>query len=320
MVNHDASETRRDVPVPLVVANCLCHTGENPAWHPLEQKVYWCDIPKGRIFRYDPITLKYEKCFEGEQVGGFTIQSDGALLLFMAQGAIRLWRDGELKTVIEEIPEERDTRFNDVIADPAGRVFCGTMPTTRRLGRLYRLDRDAKLTVVLEGIGCSNGMAFSLNRKRMYYTDSAARTIYLFDYDEETGNLERQRVFVKTRETDGLPDGATVDADDRLWSAQWDGGCLIRYQPDGKEECRVPFPVRKVSSLTFGGVDYRDLYATTAGGGKEEEGLYAGSLFRVDVGKRGVPEFLSRVGELNDRRDGLKTAAEGIAGSENFQR
>jgi D-xylono/L-arabinono-1,4-lactonase len=297
IVRDDVIQKRGPTSTPAVVANCSCHIGENPVWHPLEKRVYWCDIPKGRLFRYDPSTGDYEKCYEGEEIGGFTIQSDGSLLLFMARGAIRQWRDGDMKTVLEEIRDERDSRFNDVIADPAGRVFCGTMPTPKRLGRLYRLDRDAKLTVVLEEIGCSNGMAFSVDRKRMYYTDSVARTIYLFDYDQRTGNLDRQRIFVKTDEADGVPDGATVDADGCLWSAQWDGSCVIRYGREGKEDRRIVFPVRKVSSLTFGGADYSDLYVTTAGGGIEEEGRCAGSLFRLASGYRGLPEFTSRVCE-----------------------
>jgi D-xylono/L-arabinono-1,4-lactonase len=292
----DKVSPTRVAAVPMVVANCLCDIGENPLWHPLEKRLYWCDIPKGRIFRYDPATGTYEKCYEGNVVGGFTIQSDGALLLFMARGAIRRWSNGKLTNIVKEIRDERDSRFNDVIADPAGRVFCGTMPTPTRLGRLYRLDRDGKLTIMLEGIGCSNGMAFSVDQKTMYYTDSTTKTIYAFDYGEKTGDLERQRVFARPRDTDGVPDGATVDAEGCLWSAQWNGSCIIRYGSDGKEERRVVFSVRKVSSLTFGGATYDDLYVTTAGGANlPEEGQDAGSLFRLDVGKRGRPEFFSRI-------------------------
>ena len=76
--------------------------------------------------------------------------------------------------MLEEIADERETRFNDVIADPEGRVFCGTMPTQARNGRLYRLDRDASLHLVLEDIGSSNGMGFTARPQGLYYTDSRA--------------------------------------------------------------------------------------------------------------------------------------------------
>ncbi len=282
---------------PEIVADYACVTGEGPLWHPDEQRVYWVDIPAGRMFRYDPSTGAHEQFYSGEVVGGFTIQQDGALLLFMARGAVAVWRDGDLDYVLQEIPDERASRFNDVIADPAGRVFCGTMPTRERPGRLYRLDTDGTLTVVLEGVGCSNGMGFTPDRRRMYHTDSRAREIYLFDYDGESGVIANRRLFVRTPEGEGVPDGMTVDADGFVWSARWDGGCLVRYAPDGTEERRVHFPARKVSSVIFGGEDYADMYVTTAGGDKkEQEGAGAGALFRLDAGVRGVPEFRSRIG------------------------
>ena len=146
---------------PELVADYQCQVGEGPMWHPMEKRVYWTDIPTGRMFRFDPSTGEHERFYEGEEVGGFTVQDDGALLLFMATGAVARWRDGDLSHIVDEIPEERESRFNDVIADPAGRVFCGTMPTGDSLGRLYRLDLDGSLTVVLEGIGISNGMGFT---------------------------------------------------------------------------------------------------------------------------------------------------------------
>ena len=216
----------------------------------------------------------------------------------MDRGAIQAWDNGTLHKVHDEIPEERESRFNDVIADPAGRVFCGTMPAGDRLGHLYRLDNDGSYHHILAGIGCSNGMGFTPDRKQMYYTDSMKHEIYLFDYDIKTGNITNQRLFVKTSdaEGEGAPDGMTVDAEGYVWSARWGGSCLVRYAPDGTEERRIVFPAKKVSSVVFGGEDYSDMYVTTAGGDqKAEDGEHAGSLFRLKPGIMGVPEFASQV-------------------------
>ena len=281
---------------PELIADYECVCGEGPMWHETEKRVYWTDIPTGRLFRYDPATGKHKQVYSGDVVGGFTIQADGALLLFMAKGAVKIWRHGELTTVLDDIPDERESRFNDVIADPEGRVFCGTMPTKDRLGRLYRLDPDGSLTQLLDGIGCSNGMGFTPDRKQMYYVDSPKREIYLFDYDRASGAITNQRVFATTPEDEGVPDGMTVDAEGFVWVAKWDGGCLVRYAPDGTEERRIQFPAKQVSSVTFGGEDHATMYVTTAGGNdKEKNGSGAGALFRVDVGVKGVPEFLSRI-------------------------
>ena len=283
---------------PELIINYECECGENPLWHPLEKRLYWVDIIKGRIFRFDPLSGKHEMCYEDVPVGGFTIQKDGALLLFRTKGNVVIWRNGKITNVIKEIPEEHEHRFNDVIADPTGRVFCGTYSEERKPGRLYRLNTDGSITKILDNVGCSNGMGFTVDRKQMYFTDSRpAKTIYIFDYDRKTGVISNQRVFVKIPAAEeGVPDGMTVDAEGYIWSATWDGWLLKRYTPQGVEERRIRFPARKVSSITFGGEDLTDIYVTTAGGGnKAENGPGAGALFRLRLGIKGMPEFLSRI-------------------------
>ena len=281
-----------------LIADYACLTGENPLWHPMEKRLYWLDIPRGRMFRYDPATGKHEQCYEGGQVGGFTVQADGSLLLFGDHGAIRVWREGITRTIVEEIPEERASRFNDVIADPMGRVFCGTMPgPDGSLGSLYRLELDGTLTRVFGGIGCSNGMGFTPDRKRMYYTDSKPREVYVFDYDRRTGTLSNRKPFLRLPEG-SIPDGLTVDAEGSVWCAIWGGGCVARFGPEGKELERIELPAKLCASLTFAGPDGTDLYVTCAGGDdKPANGPGAGALYRVrGTGHRGVAEFFSRVG------------------------
>jgi D-xylonolactonase len=281
---------------PTIVADHLCECGEGPLWHPDEKVVYWVDIPKGRLFRYNPADGSHEQLLEGPAIGGYTIQDDGALLLFMAQGAIREWRDGVLTTLLESIPGEEGSRFNDVIADPEGRVYCGTMRQGDSPGRLYRLDTDGTLTMIEEGIGCSNGMGFTPDRTGFYHSDSPAHLINLYDYDQTTGGLANKRIFVETPDDSGVPDGMTVDARGCVWSAKWDGWCLERYNTDGTLMQRLPMPAKKTSCITFGGDDYTDIYLTAArGGDKENEGPAAGSLMRMDLGIQGAPEFRSRI-------------------------
>ena len=208
-------EERRRVPAPPPartapddglerVADTRCRTGEGPLWHEREQRLYWVDIPEGRLYRYDPAAGAHEQVFQGEPIGGFTVQADGSLLLFMARGAIAVWREGQpLCPVVEEIPVERESRFNDVVADPEGRVFCGTMPGPDGGGRLYRLDRDGTLTELLDGVGLPNGMDFSPDGRLLYFVDSKAGTIWRFDYDRATGELAGRRPFADASGLEG---------------------------------------------------------------------------------------------------------------------
>lgn len=284
------------------VAGYDCVVGEGPLWHPDEGVLYWVDIPQGHLYRYDPTTGEHGRAFAADRaIGGYTIQADGSLLLFMGGGAIERWRRdaGVVETIRSDLPDERDSRFNDVVADPRGRVFAGTMPTADRLGRLYRVDRDGTVTRVDEGFDIPNGMGFSLDRSTMYLAVSDDEVVYAYDYDQSTGELSNRSVFVDTEGEAGVPDGLTVDSRDHVWCARWDDHCVVRYAPDGAEERRVEVPPPKASSLTFGGADYAETYVTTAigEGAAADDHPEAGSLYRFDPPVRGVPEYRSRIGE-----------------------
>ncbi|MEX0655489.1 MAG: SMP-30/gluconolactonase/LRE family protein [Phycisphaeraceae bacterium] len=282
-----------------VIADYANKCGENPLWHPLEKKLYWADIPTGRLFRYDPATNEHEQVHQDRQIGGFTFQPDGALLLFRDKGNVVLWRDGEVRqTILEEIPDERETRFNDVMADPEGRVFCGTMPTKSRKGRLYRLDPDGSYRILLEGIGTANGMGFTLDGTGLYFTDSPTHTIWLFDYDRRTGDITNQRPAVQTDPAHGVPDGMVVDELGDIWSAHFNGSGLYRYDgKTGQLKQKIDLPAPKTTSLIFAGDDLQDLYITSAGGGnKDKDGPHAGALFKLRADTPGRPESFSRIG------------------------
>ena len=285
------------------VADCRCEIGEVPMWHPEEKRLYWIDIPTGELFRCDPTTGTYERCFDGRIIGGYTIQADGSFLLFMEGGAVRrleppregIAGDDDLETIVDSIPGEQGSRFNDVIADPRGRVFGGTMPTDEHLGALYRLDTDGTVTTVLEGVDLPNGMGFSSDRETFYLTESITNTIYAFDYDIETGGIDDRRAFVDVPDGEGMPDGLTVDEEGSVWSARFGGGCVVRYAPDGTEASRHEVPAENVTSLLFAGEGYEELYVTTATYEADEDDEGAGNLFRLRPSVSGVPEFDSRV-------------------------
>lgn len=273
-------------------------TGEGPLWHPDQERLYWVDIPAGRLFEYNPSADTHEVAYETENqpIGGFTIEASGALLLFTERTVEKLVPGDDETTIIAEI--DAKTRFNDVIADPEGRVFCGTMPGDEELGNLYRLDTDGTLTVIIEDVDIPNGMGFSQDLETFYFTESKAHRIYAFEYDRETGEISDRRTFCETPEGTVIPDGLTVDADDHVWSARWNGGKVVRYAPDGESVAEVELPARKVSSVTFGGPEYEELYLTTAllGGNRSTEGDGAGALFRLsDVDIGGTPQFRSQI-------------------------
>ncbi len=287
-----------------LIADYPCATGEGPLWHSDHECLYWLDIPPGRLYQYSPATSTHRLVYQADRpIGGFTIQANGDLLLFMGAGKIMKWNEGATETVIEEIAEVRASRFNDVMAGPQGQVFCGTMSTSRELpyeGRLYRLDRDGTLEEKLGGIGTSNGMGLSPDLRFFYHTDTRPGVIRRYLWDDLQGDFVAEsaaELYVARKEEDyGRPDGMTVDAAGHLWIAHWDGFSLVHTDESGQVLELLAFPVRKVSSVTFGGSDLTDMYVTTAGGDDRSfNGPQAGALYRIRGESQGMPEYRSRI-------------------------
>ena len=267
---------------------------EGVLWHPDHEKLYWVDIMGGVLYSHHPASGESELVHQGSQIGGFTIQDDGSLLLFREKGGIELLTEDGIVVLFEELDDETETRFNDVSADPRGRVFCGTMPTPDRKGRLYRLDPDGSIRIVVEDVGCSNGMGWTADEKTMFHTDSGDATIYAWDYDAETGEISNRRIFFK-REGEGGPDGMVVDAEDGVWTALWGGRSVLHLSATGEILEEIPIPAVKITCPAFGGEDLADLYVVAAGGNDEDKGEGAGELTKVKVEAKGKPEYRSKI-------------------------
>ena len=272
--------------------------GEGPLWHPVEKCLYWLDIPRGLVLVYDPSSNTHHVAYEGEPVGGMTLQADGSLLFLMAKGVVANWRKGKLTTLTQiEDAYEQERRFNDAIADPMGRVYTGTISPQDQTGRLYRINTDGTVVSLLENVKISNGMAFSLDHKKLFFTETRARKIHVFDYDQTTGSLTNQRTFtdIPQEGEEGVADGLTIDSQGYLWSARCFGSKVVRYSPNGAEERRIHIPTPLVTSLTFGGDNLDDLYITTAAGSGKPPDSLAGALFKLKPGISGVAHFVSRI-------------------------
>jgi D-xylono/L-arabinono-1,4-lactonase len=289
-----------DVTVDLV-APLDCEVGENPLWHPDAETLFFLDITKGMVHSYHPATGNSSVAARTRTTGGFTLQHDGSLLLFQDGRLAVLTRNGVLREVASGLCPGND-RFNDVIADPEGRVFAGAMGGN---GKLLRFDPDGSVTEMCDGVGIPNGMGFTPNLRGMYFTDSLPGKIYYFDYDRKTGNLSNRRIFAEVPREEGLPDGMTVDGEGYVWTALWFGGRLKRYAPDGHLDREVFLPVKQTSAATFGGAELTDMYVTSAAivsGPELRPPLFdssaprGGGLYRLRLaGIKGSASFRSRL-------------------------
>jgi D-xylonolactonase len=276
-----------------IVAHNPDIVGECPTWDAKSGVLLWTDNRSERIYRYDPRNKTVEAVVTGVAAYGFTLQDDESLLLFLANTTVALATNGGVTTLVEGLPGYEDTRFNDVLADPAGRVLCGVLPSDSKTGSLQSIAADGTATVLHEGMQLANGIALSPDDRTLYVADTRARRILAFDYDVASGTVGSPRTFVEFVENEGSPDGITVDEEGCLWVAATGGGRVMRYASDGEPIQRVPLPARKPTSVAFGGDDLDTLFVTSSSREAtpyEELGAYAGALFAFRPGVRGRTE------------------------------
>lgn len=273
--------------------NDRCELGENPLWNGDHGCLHWTDIDGGKVHRLHLASGRHEIIYRGVPVGGFTLQENGDLLLFRVSDLALLHADGRVE-VMREFSDEGTERFNDVIADPEGRVFAGTIGRTETSGGLWRVDRDGTMNLLFRGTGVSNGMGFSPDLRTFYWTCSTRRRIHAYDYDRATGAINRERLLYQATPEEGIPDGMTVDRHGHIWSARWDGFAVVHHAPDGTVIARFPFPVAKVTSLCFGGPDLDRFFVTSAGGAPDSQSV-DGAVFEWAAGVSGPPDFRSRI-------------------------
>lgn len=264
--------------------------GEGPLWSARNHAVYWVDILGRRLHRLSLANGRIESWDMPEPIGWvIERQSAPGFVAGFASGFAELTLDPlAIRPIGNPEPDLPGNRMNDAKADPAGRIWAGTMAAscTGMDGSLYRLDPDLSWTRVDGPYGIANGPAISGNGRTLYHTDTALRLIYRFEMLDD-GSLGPRNVHIRFEEDWGSPDGMTLDSEDGLWIAHWGGSRVSRFTPDGKLERSIAFPASQVTSCTFAGENLDRMFVTSAADGVDEPD--AGKLFEVDPGCRGLP-------------------------------
>ncbi len=284
-----------------IAADPGAELAERPVWDANTNCLIWVDIKAGHLHQLcvgqsgiDDVDSIIATA--GVPVGAAAPRAGGGYVLAAGDGFRLIAADGAAAgppVVPAGMPV--NVRFNDGACDPAGRFWAGTAATDGQAGTgsLYRLDPDASVTEVLDGVTESNGLAWSPDATTFYYTDSGEShsRVRAFSFDLSTGKLDGERDLIQFAPGDGIADGLVADTDGCLWIAMWDGGCVRRYSADGELLGRYPVPVSRPTCPGFGGANLDELYLTTAWEGltgerRDAEPL-AGHLLRARPGVRG---------------------------------
>ena len=280
-----------------LVLDARAALGESPLWSAQEKKLYWVDISGRAIHRFDPQTLVDECWKVPTEPGCIGLAQDGGLIAALRDGFYRFSPDSGQLTKLADAPyDQTNMRFNDGKCDAAGRFWAGAMfePRTTAAAALYVLERGKVRTAWGPdqgwGVKVSNGLAFSLDGRKAYQSDTPNHVVYRFPLDPVSGAALGREEFLRMSDDKtaadygGRPDGAAIDSAGNYWSAQYEGGRVLGFSPDGKLIAEITVAARKTTMVTFGDTDLRTLYITTARENASDDELirfpYSGGLFR----------------------------------------
>jgi sugar lactone lactonase YvrE len=271
--------------------------GEGPLWDDRLARLYWVDITSGRVHWLNAGSGQREK-IQMEQTVSFVALTNDPSRVVVGLGSGLAFLD--LRTRREEKfaqleSESAKLRCNDGKCDPTGRIWAGTMQWggNSDRGSLTMVGPNLQGVRRLTDLRIANGLAWSAERREMYFIDSPSRRIDRFDWDAASGAITPKEALAVFEPADGTPDGMTIDRNGNLWVAFWNGAC-VRQIDGGSGEilARIDLPVAQVTSCVFGGRDFSTLFITTAANGLSAEQRaqqpLAGALFAACPGARGL--------------------------------
>ena len=277
-----------------------CAVGESPLWSPEEGAWYWVDIPARTVWRWHAASGSARSWTLPEMVGCIALKDDGGLVAGMETGIFSLRLDEAQAAAAEKLaspPGLREgMRFNDGRCDRQGRFWSGTMfldmAAARADGHLYRYTPQGVSLPMVSRLIVQNGLAWSPDGRTMYLSDShvSRQLIWAYDYDIDDGIPSAQRIFADMNQHPGRPDGAAVDVDGCYWTCGNDGGCILRFTPEGKLDRRIDLPMAKPAMCAFGGAGLDTLLVTSISAGQAADDEWAGAVIALRPGVAGLPE------------------------------
>ncbi len=272
--------------------------GEGPLWLGSQQQLWWVDIGKKTVFRYDMNTQQVREWSYDRPITLLVETQRTDTLLVAMQGGIAHLNmvTGILEPVLALEADKPNSRSNDGGCDPLGRLWVGTMDMQFETGAgaLYVLE-DGKFVPQITNTTIANGLVWSSDGQTMYFIDSPLKSVKAYAFDGETGRITPQGDVVRIPDEIGTPDGMAIDEEGMLWIAHYGGYSVGRWNPfTGELLEKVGIPAPNVTACAFGGADGRTLFVTTA---RQEMSAHelakfplSGSVFQLNVGVAGLPK------------------------------
>lgn len=278
-----------------ILSDRRCMIGEGPVWNEFDNALYHVNAyGPNEICRIDLADGTNTVCKLDFGVAAIGFTKKGEFLISCNDGAFVL-KDGVRVPLYDR--ETVEIKYgNDAKVGPDGRFYVGTQ-SSRRVGagdgidgKLYSIDQNGEVKVLLDGLILSNGFGWSMDEKRFYHTDSDTSVIKEYDFCGESGELS----FTGRQISVPGVDGFTIDQNDLLYAACWGKGHIaVVDTADMRIREYIDVPAKIPASCCFAGRDMDKLVVVTATlGADPQKDKNAGYTFICDAKTKGRKPYL----------------------------
>ena len=266
-----------------------CYWAEGPQWFGDGRYLLFSDIPNNRILRWDETTggvSDFRK--PSNHANGLARDRQGRLLA-CEHGTRRVTRteyDGRITVLASHYQGKRLNSPNDIVCARDGGIWFTDPPfgiagwwegepaAPELPHGVYRIAPESgALTMLVDDLQGSNGLAFSADEQLLYVVESRATPHRrIWQYDVVAGGagprLKNRRLYVDAGGS-GAYDGIAVDQLGNVWCGFGSGGApgadledldgVRVYSREGRPLAHIHLPER-CANLCFGGSHHNRLF------------------------------------------------------------
>lgn len=263
---------------------------EGITYNKANNTLLWVDIIKAEVHRiflddanpelnHQVVTLAER----GESIGALGLTRDPDVVLVCCKKGVAMasFKKETVEYFLEyPLNAERGARLrsNDGIIDPWGNLWIGLMndfPIATKEGVsaegcLFRIDcKDHSVKLMLDNARISNGLAFSDDGSKFYWTDSLTFKLWQFDYDNAAQTLSNKSSLLDMRDVfpgtnSPEPDGLSFGTDGQFFHAVFGTGTVVHYDTAAAVHGKYTVPAERVTCTAIGGAKNDTLFVTTA--------------------------------------------------------